>query len=211
MRLHPAIKNGEAEIVPLRSATLSTRIVAQVREALFAKELRGRLSRHGEGSRRALRRQPHRRTRRAAHARGAGHRPHQGWRRGRRAHRAGRYPSVRRGAGGAARSCRRLSGRDHGCAARHRVPSAELAALNSTAEDHRRLRALNAEAERRIGDLAAYTGSGAVPSGGRRGLAQPRAGGAAHFAAACLLADAQPDADAAGGAAHPGRTSSWRR
>src|SRR6266481_3504910 len=40
MRLHPAMKNGERKIVPFRSVTLSTQIVAQVRDALFAKELR---------------------------------------------------------------------------------------------------------------------------------------------------------------------------
>src|SRR5207245_10534905 len=40
MRLHPAMKNGERNVVPLRSATMSTQIVAQVREALFAKALR---------------------------------------------------------------------------------------------------------------------------------------------------------------------------
>src|SRR5436190_409712 len=40
MRLHPAMKNGERNVVPFRSATMSTQIVAQVREALFAKELR---------------------------------------------------------------------------------------------------------------------------------------------------------------------------
>jgi predicted kinase len=41
MRLHPAIKNGERKafgrnIVPFRSPTLSTQIVSQVRDALFA-------------------------------------------------------------------------------------------------------------------------------------------------------------------------------
>src|SRR6266702_8595071 len=40
MRLHPAMKNGERNVVPFRSATMSTQIVAQVREALFAKELK---------------------------------------------------------------------------------------------------------------------------------------------------------------------------
>src|ERR1700737_1643216 len=40
MRLHPAMKSGERKVIPFRSATLSTQIVAQVREALFAKELR---------------------------------------------------------------------------------------------------------------------------------------------------------------------------
>src|SRR5215467_13464463 len=41
MRLHPAMmKSGERRVIPFRSATMSTQIVAQVREALFAKELR---------------------------------------------------------------------------------------------------------------------------------------------------------------------------
>src|SRR5499433_1718009 len=40
MRLHPAMKNGERKVIPFRTATMSTQIVAQVREALFAKELR---------------------------------------------------------------------------------------------------------------------------------------------------------------------------
>src|SRR5262249_33357351 len=40
MRLHPAMKTGGRSVAPLRSATMSTQIVAQVREALFAKELR---------------------------------------------------------------------------------------------------------------------------------------------------------------------------
>src|ERR1700687_2947662 len=40
MRLHPALENSTANVLPFRSATLSTRIVHEVREALFAKELR---------------------------------------------------------------------------------------------------------------------------------------------------------------------------
>src|ERR1700755_2713500 len=40
MRLHPAMKSGERKVIPFRTATMSTQIVAQVREALFAKELR---------------------------------------------------------------------------------------------------------------------------------------------------------------------------
>src|SRR5437588_6222903 len=40
MRLHPAISDSERKILPFRGATLSTRIVSEVREALFAKELR---------------------------------------------------------------------------------------------------------------------------------------------------------------------------
>src|SRR5690242_7788270 len=38
MRLHPAIKRGE--VLAFRGPTLSTRIVGQVREALFAKQMR---------------------------------------------------------------------------------------------------------------------------------------------------------------------------
>src|ERR1700726_608316 len=40
MRLHPALENSTRDVLPFRSATLSTRIVHEVREALFAKELR---------------------------------------------------------------------------------------------------------------------------------------------------------------------------
>src|ERR671937_730821 len=40
MRLHPAMKSGGRKVIPFRTATMSTQIVAQVRDALFAKELR---------------------------------------------------------------------------------------------------------------------------------------------------------------------------
>src|SRR5215213_3048275 len=45
MRVHPAIKSGErkafaSNVVALRGATLSNQIVARVRDALFAKDLR---------------------------------------------------------------------------------------------------------------------------------------------------------------------------
>src|SRR6476646_6641309 len=40
MRLHPAINSSERKVLPFRSATMSTQIVAQVRDALFARELR---------------------------------------------------------------------------------------------------------------------------------------------------------------------------
>ena len=40
MRLHPAMKNSERKVIPFRTATMSIQIVAQVRDALFAKELR---------------------------------------------------------------------------------------------------------------------------------------------------------------------------
>jgi DNA-binding FadR family transcriptional regulator len=40
MRLHPAMTRGERKVIPFRTATMSTQLVAQVRDALFAKELR---------------------------------------------------------------------------------------------------------------------------------------------------------------------------
>src|SRR5262245_2131447 len=40
MRLHPAMTSGERKVVPFRTATMSTQIVVQVRDALFAKALR---------------------------------------------------------------------------------------------------------------------------------------------------------------------------
>jgi Bacterial regulatory proteins, gntR family len=40
MRLHPALEYGTRDVLPFRGATLSTRIVHEVREALFAKDLR---------------------------------------------------------------------------------------------------------------------------------------------------------------------------
>ena len=79
--------------------------------------------------------------------------------------------------------------------------AAELAAENATDEDIARLRQLVADAEASIDDAARFTELGArIPSRRRRGLAQPRAGGAAHLAAARVLAAAQSDADAEGGA-----------
>ena len=66
---------------------------------------------------------------------------------------------------------------------------AELAALNATAADHARLRALLADAEATIGDNEAFTRTSArVPSGGRRSLAQPRARDTVPVAASHLLA-----------------------
>ena len=40
MSVHPAITQSDRNVVALRGTTLSTRMVAQVREALFAKALR---------------------------------------------------------------------------------------------------------------------------------------------------------------------------
>ena len=60
------------------------------------------------------------------------------------------------------------------------------------------------EAEAAIDDLDAFTRLVArIPSRGRRGLAQPRAGRAVHLAAARVVAGAQRDADAQGRAPHP--------
>ena len=91
--------------------------------------------------------------------------------------------------------------------------AAELAAeQRAPPADHARLRALIADAEREIDDVAAYTLlEPRVPSRRRRGLAQPRAGGAAHLAAARVVAGAQPDADAEGRAPHPRRAQGARR
>src|SRR5258707_1156139 len=40
MRLHPAIKRSDRNVIAFRGATLSTQIVTQVRDALFAKQMR---------------------------------------------------------------------------------------------------------------------------------------------------------------------------
>ena len=181
-----------------------------VRQAARAR----RLPRHREGPRRARRRQPHRRARRAAHAAGARHRRDQG--RARAAARASRA---------ATRGCSprrwRCSSTSPGSA------RAEIMDAQRAIETPRR-RACRRERHRRrhrascarcsprreatIGDDAAYTRSCTrLPSRGRRGLAQPRAGGAADLAAARLLAGAQPHADAAGRAAHSRRPPRARR
>ena len=79
--------------------------------------------------------------------------------------------------------------------------AAELGAENATDEDIARLRQIDrrsrGEHQRRRPHSRARRG---IPSRRRRGLAQPRAGGAAHLAAARLLAAAQSDADSEGGA-----------
>src|SRR5882757_4680313 len=158
MRLHPAIKRTDKNVVAFRSATLSTRIVAQVREALFAKQMRpgdflgtekDLAARYGVSrivARDALR---------TLEAQG--------------------IVDIKVGAGGGARIARGnarlfaealavqldLAGvsvaeimdaqRAIECLA------AELAAINSTTEDHARLRELIADTERSSDDLAAFT------------------------------------------------------
>jgi GntR family transcriptional repressor for pyruvate dehydrogenase complex len=157
MRLHPAMTN-ERKVIPLRSATLSTQIVAQVREALFAKDLRpGDFlgTERDLAERFGVSRIVARDALRTLEAQG--------------------IVDIKVGAGGGARIARgnaRLFAEALAVQldlagvtvaeimdAQRAIESlaAELAALNSTAEDHARLRALNSEAERRISDLAVFT------------------------------------------------------
>ena len=158
MRLHPAMKSGGRKVIPFRTATMSTQIVAQVRDALFAKELHSGdflgtekdLAERFEVSRIVARD-----ALRTLEAQG--------------------IVEIKVGAGGGARIARGnarlfaealavqldLAGvsvaeimdaqRAIECLA------AELAAVNSTAEDHARLRELIADAERRSDDVAEFT------------------------------------------------------
>ena len=158
MRIHPAIKDGERKVVALRSATLSDQLVAQVREALFEKRLRpgdflgtekDLAERYGVSrivARDALR---------TLEAQG--------------------IVDIKVGAGGGARIAQgnaRLFAEALAVQldiagvtvaeimdAQRAIESlaAELAAINATAEDHARLRALVAEAESAIDDVAAFT------------------------------------------------------
>jgi GntR family transcriptional repressor for pyruvate dehydrogenase complex len=158
MRLHPAMTNGERKVIPFRTATMSTQIVVQVRNALFAKELRPGDFLGTEkdlAERFGVSRIVARDALRTLEAQG--------------------IVDIKVGAGGGARISQGnarlfaealavqldLTGvsvaeimdaqRAIECLA------AELAAINSTAEDHARLRELNIEAERRIDDVGAYT------------------------------------------------------
>src|SRR5262245_29378934 len=160
MRLHPAMTRGERTVIPFRTATMSTQIVAQVRDALFAKELRPGDFLGTEkdlAERFGVSRIVARDALRTLEAQGV--------------------VEIKVGSGGGARVARGnarlfaealavqldLAGvsvaeimdaqRAIECLA------AELAALNATAEDHARLRALIADAERKIDDVGAYTRS----------------------------------------------------
>jgi GntR family transcriptional regulator, transcriptional repressor for pyruvate dehydrogenase complex len=158
MRLHPAMKNGERNVIPFRAATLSTQIVAQVREALFAKELRPGDFLGTEkdlAERFGVSRIVARDALRTLEAQG--------------------IVDIKVGAGGGARIAQgnaRLFAEALAVQldltgvtvteimdAQRAIEclGAELAALNSTAEDHARLRALNDEAERRSDDVPAFT------------------------------------------------------
>jgi GntR family transcriptional repressor for pyruvate dehydrogenase complex len=158
MRLHPAMKRGERKVIPFRTATMSNQIVAQVRDALFAKELRPGDFLGTEkdlAERFGVSRIVARDALRTLEAQG--------------------IVEIKVGSGGGARIARGnarlfaealavqldLTGvsvaeimdaqRAIECLA------AELAAANSTRDDHARLRQLIADAERRIDDVAAFT------------------------------------------------------
>jgi GntR family transcriptional regulator, transcriptional repressor for pyruvate dehydrogenase complex len=158
MRLHPAMESGGRKVIPFRTATMSTQIVAQVREALFAKELRPGDFLGTEkdlAARFGVSRIVARDALRTLEAQG--------------------IVDIKVGAGGGARIAQGnarlfaealavqldLAGVSVGeiMDAQRAIESlaAELAAIHSTAEDHVRLRTLIAEAERRIDDVAAFT------------------------------------------------------
>src|SRR5690348_13904320 len=158
MRLHPAMKSGERKVVPFRTATMSTQIVVQVREALFAKDLRPGDFLGTEkdlAERFGVSRIVARDALRTLEAQG--------------------IVDIKVGAGGGARISQgntRLFAEAlavqldlAGVSVAEIMDAqraieclgAELAALNSTADDHARLRALNDETERRIDDVAAFT------------------------------------------------------
>jgi GntR family transcriptional repressor for pyruvate dehydrogenase complex len=161
MRLHPALENSARNVLPFRSATLSTRIVREVREALFAKELRPGdflgtekdLAQRFDVSRIVARD-----ALRTLEAQG--------------------IVEIKVGSGGGARVASGnarlfaealavqldLTGVSVGeiMEAQRAIESlaAELAAINSTKDEHARLRQLVQEAERTIEDVAAFTRGG---------------------------------------------------
>src|SRR5437763_1943042 len=158
MRLHPAMKNSERKVIPFRTATMSTQIVAQVRDALFAKELRPGDFLGTEkdlAERFGVSRIVARDALRTLEAQGV--------------------VEIKVGAGGGARVARGnarlfaealavqldLAGVSVGeiMDAQRAIEglAAELAAINGTAEDHARLHALNAEIEHRLDDVPEFT------------------------------------------------------
>jgi GntR family transcriptional repressor for pyruvate dehydrogenase complex len=152
------MKANERTVIPFRTATMSTQIVAQVRDALFAKELRPGdfLGTEKDLAKRfGVSRIVARDALRTLEAQG--------------------IVDIKVGAGGGARIAQGnarlfaealavqlgLAGVSVGeimdAQRATECLAAELAAINSTAEDHAKLRALNAEAERRIDDAVAFT------------------------------------------------------
>ena len=204
MKSHPAIRNSERKpfgrnIVAFRSPTLSTQIVAQVRDALFAKELRpgdflgtekDLAERFGVSrivARDALRTLEAQGIVEIKVGSGGGARIAQG-----NARLFAEALAVQLDLAGVSAAEIMDAQRAIECLA------AELAAVNATAEDHARLRELSPTPSARSTTCRRFTRSSArIPSRGRGGLAQPRAGGAAHLAAARVVAGAEPDADAA--------------
>jgi GntR family transcriptional regulator, transcriptional repressor for pyruvate dehydrogenase complex len=161
MRLHPALVNSTRDVLPFRGGTLSTRIVHEVREALFAKELRPGdfLGTEKDLAQRFnVSRIVARDALRTLEAQG--------------------IVEIKVGSGGGARVASGnarlfaealavqldLTGVSVGeiMEAQRAIESlaAELAAINATPGDHARLRQLVEEAERKIDDVAAYTRCG---------------------------------------------------
>src|SRR5712672_2341977 len=155
-RLHPAIKRGA--ILAFRGPTLSARIITQVRDALFAKQMRPGDFLGTEkdlAERFGVSRIVARDALRTLEAQG--------------------IVEIKVGSGGGARIAQGnarlfaealavqldLTGVSAGeiMDAQRAIEclAAELAARNSTAEDHVRVRELIADAERKIDDVAAYT------------------------------------------------------
>ena len=165
MRLHPAIRTQQGKafgrnVVALRGPTLSTQIVAHVRDALFAKELRPGDFLGTEkdlAERFGVSRIVARDALRTLEAQG--------------------IVDIKVGSGGGARIAQGnarlfaealavqldLAGVSAGeiMDAQRAIEchAAELAAINATAEDHARLRELLADAERKIDDVPAFTRS----------------------------------------------------
>src|SRR5262245_55804931 len=163
MRVHPAIKSKERKpfgrnVVAFRSPTLSTQIVAQVRDALFAKELRpgdflgtekDLAERFGVSrivARDALRTREAQGIVEIKVGSGGGARIAQG-----NAPLFAEALAVQLDLAGVTAAEIMEAQRAIECHA------TELAAINATAEDHERLRALLADAERNIDDVPAVT------------------------------------------------------
>src|SRR5216683_7858756 len=158
MRLHPAINNSERNVVAFRGATLSTRIVAEVREALFAKALRPgdflgtekdlaqRFSVSRIVARDALRTLEAQGIVEIKVGSGGGARIAQG-----NARLFAEALAVQLDLTGVSAAEIMEAQRAIECLA------AELAAVNSTVDDHARLRRLIAEAQGKMHDIAGYT------------------------------------------------------
>jgi GntR family transcriptional repressor for pyruvate dehydrogenase complex len=166
MRLHPAIRTQQGKafgrnVVALRGPTLSTQIVAQVRDALFAKELRpgdflgtekDLAERFGVSrivARDALRTLEAQGIVEIKVGSGGGARIAQG-----NARLFAEALAVQLDLAGVTAAEIMDAQRAIECLA------AELAAINATAEDHARLRELLADAERQLNDVPAFTRSG---------------------------------------------------